>query len=131
MHRVPVGFADVEEVGGAEDAGVVDQHVDPAEGGERGGERGVDLAAAAATSQRMARASAARDRSRRSDWPAAGVDVPERDLRAAGREQPRASGADAVGRAGDDDDPAGEVEADVVHGFAAGAVEPDARCLAR
>ncbi len=44
-----------------------------------------------------------------------GVDVPERDRSAAGREQTRAGGADAVRGAGDDRDLAGEIEADLVH----------------
>jgi hypothetical protein len=66
--RIPVGFGDVEEVGGAKDACVVDQDVDPAEGGEGGGDGGLDLGAAR-TSQRIGRASP--PSSAASAWPAA------------------------------------------------------------
>ena len=42
QHRVPVGLGDVEEVGRAKDAGVVDQRVDTAEDLQRRGERRID-----------------------------------------------------------------------------------------
>jgi hypothetical protein len=43
---VPVGLRDVEELRGAEDAGVVDQPVHAAEDGERGGQGGLHVGAA-------------------------------------------------------------------------------------
>ena len=80
---VPVGLGDVEELGGAKDAGVVDEDVDAAEGGDAGGERRVDLAAARdVAGEALARAprggELGGERPRRG-----GVDVPERDRGAA------------------------------------------------
>ncbi len=125
-HRVPVGLGDVEEVGGAEDAGVVDQDVDPSERRERRRGRGLDLAAAGdvAADRPGLGAELGGERLGRG-----GVDVPEREPGAARREQPRAGGADAVGGAGDDDDLAGEIECVSWPCSGSGAVEPDADAL--
>ena len=105
--------------------------VDAAERGERRGERGVDLALAgdvAAHGQRAWRPLATI--ARRAAPPRCVVDVPERD-RAPSAANSRAQAAPMpLAGAGDDDDAAGEVEADVVHDFAPAApVQPDRDAL--
>ena len=109
-HRVPVVLGDVEELRGAEDAGIVDERVDRAEGRSRRRQRRVDLVALGRrrSAGRGALPAAARRAARAS--PRGVVDVPEGDRRAVGGEPLRTGRADALRRAGDDSDAALEVE---------------------
>ena len=99
----------------AEDAGVVDEHVDAAEGSDGGGDGGIDFAASRDVACEWLCARAARTELRGERLRRGRVDVPQRHRGAAGREQARAGGADAVACAGDDGDLAGEIEPDLFH----------------
>src|SRR5262249_27547951 len=122
QHVRPVGKAHAVEDAVAQDAGIVDQTVDPAEGGERGGDDLVGVLRLGDRERRGDRlAAGALDlvdhRLRRSGVGAgaleARTDVADDDARPFLRQQERNGAADAAAGAGDDCDLAGD---DAWHG---------------
>ncbi len=111
-HRVPVGLGDFEERRGAEDAGVADQRVDATEGGQRRGQRGVDLGLGRDVAAQRPHARALRGQ-RLGERSGLGLgEVPQRDDRAVVDQALDAGRAYALRGAGDDDDAAGQAVAD-------------------
>ena len=115
QHRVPVGFAHVQEIGRLEDAGVVHQRVQAAEGGHAGGGGGLHL-------RRIGHVAGLEDTARTEGrqfigqrLPACGVHIPQRQVRAFGRQAARAGRTNALRGTGHHGAPAGQVEMDLRH----------------
>jgi hypothetical protein len=114
--RVPVGLGDVEEIGGAEDAGVVDQRIDRPERRGRRRQRGLHVGLAAHVAAAMDRARAAVGEASGKEGAGGLVDVPQGDRGTVTRQPLGAGSADALGGAGHHGDAAFQVEMDVWHG---------------